>query len=164
MRRESRTTSPALFKAGVYIGLRVNSIYARLLPGNTIFERVGSPDFIEIVKTGAHNKLLQAFLSKAIRNVRNVFRGEVTYASEPLEAVDWSLFDYVGLDYYRATHIKASYASKLKAFFEWRKPVIITEFGCCAYQGADQVGGRGWMIVDRTTRPPRRLNGVYVRD
>ncbi|WP_274648799.1 hypothetical protein [Paenibacillus humicola] len=146
------------------LGCELTLFMQGLLPGNTIYERVDRPDFIEIVKTGAHNKLLQAFLSKAIRNVRSVFRGEVTYASAPLEAVDWGLFDYVGLDYYRSSHNKASYAGKLKSFSEWGKPVIITEFGCCAYQGADQAGGRGWMIVDRATQPPKRLNGIYVRD
>ncbi|WP_248930524.1 hypothetical protein [Paenibacillus hamazuiensis] len=153
---------PRFSKLVFVLGCELTLFMQGLLPGNTIFERVGSPSFMDIVKSGGHNKLLRAFLSKAVRGVRNVYQGEVTYASAPLEAVDWSMFDYVGLDYYRASHNKPSYANKLKSFHKWNKPVIVTEFGCCAYQGADQAGGRGWMIVEHTT--PKRLNGEYVRD
>jgi len=35
------------------------------------------------------------------------------------------------------------------------KPALITEVGCCTYQGA---------IVDYSTNPPKQLKGTYVRD
>jgi hypothetical protein len=41
--------------------------------------------------------------------------------------------------------------------------VVITEFGCCTYRGAEDAGGQGWAIVDVTQMPPR-LNGDYQRD
>ncbi|CAG7649126.1 hypothetical protein ACFQI7_26945 [Paenibacillus allorhizosphaerae] len=146
------------------LGCELSLFMQGILAGDTIFERVSGPDFMESIRTGAHNKPLQAFLAKASKDVRKVFRGEVTYASAPLETVDWSLFDYVGLDYYRDIRNQASYAGKLKSYAEWQKPVVITEFGCCTYQGAEQAGGRGWMIVDRTIQPRKRLNAEYVRD
>jgi hypothetical protein len=43
------------------------------------------------------------------------------------------------------------------------KPVIIAEFGCCTYQGAENAGGMGWAIVD-WGKTPLQLNGDYVRD
>jgi hypothetical protein len=32
--------------------------------------------------------------------------------------------------------------------------VIVTEFGCCAYEGAERLGGAGWMAIDHGTDPP----------
>lgn len=148
------------------LGCELSVFMRGILPGDTVFERVGGHTFIESVRTGAYIKSLQTFILKACAGVRDVFRGEITYAAAPFEArvIDWRLFDYVGLDYYRDVRNHASYAGKLKSYFEWNKPVIITEFGCCTYQGANQAGGRGWMIVDRSTRPLKHLNGKYVRD
>lgn len=110
----------------------------------------------------AHNKPLNAFLRKATTAVREVFHGQVTYASAPIEAVDWSLFDFVCLDYYRAKENRDSYGERLKRHFVHGKPVIITEVGLCAYQGAEAKGARGFMIVD--AKDPRQLDGDYVRD
>jgi hypothetical protein len=77
-------------------------------------------------------------------------------------SVDWNLFDFVCLDHYRDERIKNSYAGMLKPYFTHGKPVIITEVGCCAYQGAEKVGAMGFMIVDPTN--PGQLKGDYIRD
>ncbi len=119
--------------------------------------------FWEQIKAGVHNKPLNAFLAKANEAVRQVFRGNVIYISVPLETVDWSLFDFVGVDMYRETRIKDSFGDLIKRYFAHHKPVIIDEFGCCTYQGAEEAGGRGWAIVDFGTMP-LQLNGEYVRD
>src|SRR5262249_20626199 len=103
------------------------------------------------------------FLAQATRAVRQVFHGNVTYASLPLEAVDWSLFDFVCLDHYRGARNRDAYTESLQRYFLNGKPVIITEVGCCTYQGAENAGGRGWMIVDRSKTPPQ-FDGEYVRD
>jgi hypothetical protein len=94
--------------------------------------------------------------------VRRVFHGQVTYASAPIEAVDWSLFDFVCLDYYRAKQNRDSYRERLKRHFKHDKPVVITEVGLCTYQGAEDKGARGFMIVD--PKDQQRLNGDYIRD
>jgi hypothetical protein len=117
---------------------------------------------VETKIIGIHNKPLNAFLAKANVSVREVFRGPVTYASAPIEAVDWNLFDFVSLDYYRAKQNRDSYGQRLKRHFAHGKPVIVTEVGLCAYRGAEDKGGRGFMIVDPKNQG--QLNGTYIRD
>lgn len=146
------------------LGCELTLFMQGFLEGNNVFERLGNPALRESIKTGAHNKPLNAFLAKANEAVRKVFRGEVTYASPPLEAVDWSIFDYVCLDHYREARNKDSYGEPLKPYFAHNKPVIITEVGCCTYQGAENAGAMGWAIVDPTKIPPQQLDGDYVRD
>ena len=69
----------------------------------------------------------------------------------------------VGIDHYRSSFNKSSYRDELKAYFRFHKPVVVLEFGCCCYKGADEKGGAGWMIVDwRKERP--ELQGDYIRD
>jgi hypothetical protein len=145
------------------LGSELTLFMQGILQGNNLIERMGNPAFRENIKTGAHNKPLNAFLAKANQDVREVFHGKVTYASVPLEAVNWNLFDYVCVDIYRDARIKDTFGRLLKPFFAHSKPVIITEFGCCTYQGAENVGGMGWAIVD-FNKMPLQLNGNYVRD
>jgi len=72
------------------------------------------------------------------------------------------LFDFVSLDYYRGKQNKDSYGQRLKRHFAHGKPVIVTEVGLCTYQGAEDAGARGFMIVDPKNQ--QQLNGDYVRD
>jgi hypothetical protein len=145
------------------VGSELTLFMQGIVEGNNFMERMGHPAFWEHIKTGVHNKPLNAFLAGANEAVRQVFRGNVTYISVPLETVDWSLFDFVGVDMYREARIKDSYGDLIKRYFVHNKPVIIGEFGCCTYQGAEDAGGMGWAIVDFSTMP-LQLNGEYVRD
>lgn len=152
------------FPALIFIlGSELTLFMQGIIPGETIIERVENPAFKEYVQTGAHHKPLHTFLAQATAAVRQVFHGKVTYASVQLEAIDWSLFDFVCLDHYREARNRDAYPAALKRYFPHGKPVIITEFGCCTYQGAEQAGGRGWMIVDPRQTPPQ-LKGAYIRD
>jgi len=101
-----------------------------IIPGKFFVSRLRNPKLFSVIKSGAHNKPLNAFLSKANAEARKVFGGKVTYASLVWEAVDWSLFDFVGVDHYRAERIKDKYIDMLKPAFSHGKPVVITEFGC----------------------------------
>jgi hypothetical protein len=122
-----------------------------IVPGKNITQRMSNPSFWKNAKAGKHNKPLNDFLSRANEAVRQVFHGRVTYASLLWEAVDWSLFDFVGVDHYRAARIKDQYADMLKPLFAFGKPVVITEFGCRTYQGADTTTeGMGGDIIDYT--------------
>jgi len=58
--------------------------------------------------------------------------------------VDWGLFDVVGIDAYRAAHNADTFRSELRGHFSHGKPVAVTEFGTCAYQGASKRGGMAW--------------------
>ncbi|HEY6284082.1 MAG TPA: abortive infection protein [Ktedonobacteraceae bacterium] len=146
------------------LGCELTLFMQGIFEGSNVFERLSNPTIRENMIAGAHNKLLNAFLAKTNEAVRQVFQGQVTYASVPFEAVDWNVFDFVCLDHYRATGNKNSYGAQLKPYFAHNKPVIITEVGCCTYQGAEDAGGMGWAIIDQTKTPPQRLDGDYVRD
>jgi hypothetical protein len=149
-----------VFSVGSELTLFMNGI----LKGNNFMERLGNPLSVwwKLKVLGLHQKPLNAFLAKANKAVREVFQGQITYASIPIEAVDWSLFDIVGLDYYRGAKNRDTYGERLKRHFAHGKPVMITEVGLCAYQGAEDKGAQGFMILDRAN--PNQLNGHYVRD
>jgi hypothetical protein len=134
------------------VGSELTLFMQGILKGKNFFERMGSPLSLwwRLKVLGTHNKLLNAFLAKVNTSVREVFHGQVTYASAPIERVDWSLFDFVCLDYYRGKQNRYSYGQRLERHFTHGKSVIITEMGLCTYQGAEDKGGRGFMIVDRT--------------
>jgi hypothetical protein len=160
-----REQSPnVIFIAGCELTFFMNG----LVLGNTSFERIStfmSPWRLlknTIVK-GSFHKRLNRFLTKAVKVIREHFHGQVTYASGPWENVDWGLFDVVGIDYYREAHNKKTYREKLRTYCKHGKPVVILEFGCCTYKGAEDKGGYGWAIVDRS-KTPNQLKGDFIRD
>ncbi len=144
------------------LGSELSIFMQGILEGHNLLERMNHPSFRENVQAGKHNPPLNAFLAQANQSVRQVFHGRVTYASVPLEAVDWSLFDFVCVDYYRDARIRDTFGEHLRRYLTYGKPLLITEFGCCTYQGAENAGGMGWAIVDFDKR--LQLNGDYVRD
>jgi hypothetical protein len=148
-----------VFSAGSELTLFMCEIVA----GNSVLERLGNPSFWETVRSGTHNAPLNAFLTKANQAIRQFFKGRVTYASAPLETVDWSQFDFVCTDLYRDARVREVFAGLLRRFFAFNRPVVITEFGCCTYHGASEAGGMGWTILDYE-KTPLQLKGAYVRD
>ena len=134
-----------------------------IVEGNSVFERLGNPGFWDTVRSGAHNPAVNDFLAGAADAARRGFDGPLTYASIPLETVDWTPFDYVSVDLYREARIRDRFNDLLHPYFESGRPVVITEFGCCSYHGAADDGGRGFMIADYSTTPVQ-LKGDYVRD
>jgi hypothetical protein len=150
------------------VGCELTFFLQGLVDGKTALERMNT--FMKpwrllkstLVK-GPFNKRLNAFLAQATDVVRKSFHGQLTYASGPWETVDWTAFDFVGIDYYRDARNTSSYRQTLRKYFAYEKPVVILEFGCCTYQGAEEKGGYGWAIVNRNTTP-RQLQGAYVRD
>jgi len=115
-----------------------------------------------VIQRGSFENNLNRFLENAARTVREQFKGKLSYASGAWENVDWAPFDLVGVDYYRDAYTKKNYIKRLRQYTLMDKPVIITEFGCCTYAGAEEKGGYGWDIVDRSQNPPR-LKGMYIR-
>jgi hypothetical protein len=75
----------------------------------------------------------------------------------------WSIFDFVCVDHYRHKLFRDSYGDQARAYLTHGKPVVIGEFGCCTFKGAEDLGGRGWDIVDWNKMPPQ-LKGDYVYD
>ena len=149
------------------VGSELTLFMQGILKGKNIFERLGNPltftfNFLKIKLIGTYSKALNAFLTKTNKAVREVFHRKVAYAAVPLEAVDWGLFDFVSLDYYRGKVNRDSYGDWLKRYLTLGKPVVISEVGLCIYQGAEDKGGRGFMIVD--PKNPKQLKRNYVRD
>jgi hypothetical protein len=103
------------------VGSELTLFMQGIVPGRNITRRMRNPSFLE----------------KANEQVRKEFQGKVSYASLIWEAVDWSRFDFVGVDHYRTRLIKERYAEMLQPLFSTGKPVVITEFGCRTYHGAD---------------------------
>ncbi|MBB6673077.1 abortive infection protein [Cohnella nanjingensis] len=139
-----------------------------LVDGETAFDRIGT--FMKpwrllksTIRRGSFQKRLNAFLAEAADAIRGHFHGQLTYASGAWEQVNWATFDLVSVDNYRDAHNRKTYREKLRAYFRFGKPVVITEFGCCTYRGAEDKGGIGWTIVDRSLTPPQ-LKGEYIRD
>lgn len=164
------------------LGSELTLFMQGIVEGKSLFERMNNPSFWNDVKAGKHNKPLNDFLARANKAVREVYHGNVTYFSVPFEGVDWSLFDFVGVDLYRDSVRQDIYRSTLKSIVLQGKPVEIGEFGCCTYQGAEKLGGMGWvimfgMMIDYLgpkanlpkrildfIRIPTRVDGHYFRD
>jgi hypothetical protein len=118
---------------------------------------------------------LNGYLADLAAALRGVFAGLLTYASLPFEQVDWSPFDYVGVDHYREARTKERYVELLQPYLAVGKPVVVTEFGMRTFRGAESSGALGFGVTDTTrlwlhTRPVigrlfrPRLNGNYERD
>ena len=158
------------------VGSELTLFMRGIVPGRSLMARMKNPSFWQEARAGKHNAPLNAFLAKANEAVRGVFGGLVTYASLIWEAVDWSPFDLVGVDHYRDARIKNSYLEMLEPLFAFGKPVVVTEFGMRAYQGAESSGTLGFGVVDGKTLllhqlpfvgrlvRPRLKKGTYVRD
>jgi hypothetical protein len=145
------------------VGSEVTLFTQGFFEGNNVLERLAHPSFLQTVRSGKQNAPLNDFLSKANAAVRAIFHGPVTYASVGLETVDWTPFDFVGVDLYREKRTRELYPSLLKRYLGFGKPLANMEFGCCTFKGADDLGGRGWDVVDWGKSPPQ-LKGDYVYD
>ena len=130
------------------------------VPGDTIHERIAKlakPLFFLKNAIGIkpkYQKSFDQFLKDAVALVRKEFSGKVTYAGAMWEKVDWSDFDFVSMNLYKASFNKSFYNQILKKLASKGKPVIITEFGCCSYDGADQKGPTGYLVLDFSKTPP----------
>lgn len=137
------------------------------LPGDSLEQRVGN-----LLAPSPQTRTLLAelparindFLAQAAAVVRRRFRGKITYASVPLERVDWTPFDIVSVDAHRSKEVADVYQDGIRALVAQGKPVAITEFGCTTHRGAADLGARSGEIVEYEGTTPVRLNGDYLRD
>ncbi|WLW58180.1 hypothetical protein [Streptomyces sp. YU58] len=110
------------------------------------------------------DRRLHLLLTSAVATARRRFGGPVTYSAAGWEHVDWSLFDLVGVSLYRSGRNHATYTDRLRGLVrDHDKPVVITEFGCGAFTGADQRGPGAFWIVNWFAVPPR-IRGDHPRD
>ncbi|WP_371659873.1 abortive phage infection protein [Streptomyces sp. NBC_00280] len=132
-----------------------------IVPGETVLDRIenllnGTVDWEKM------QRRLDRFTAKAATVGRSVFHGRLSYAAAQDDKVDWNLFDVIGIDYYSYYPNRADYVRELRHFLRWGKPLAITEFGTCTYEGAPQSGGMGWNVVDYD-KVPQEIKGDLVR-
>jgi hypothetical protein len=143
------------------------SLFTRgFLPGDTFEERLAllaDPLRLRALVTEVPARI-NDFLGRAVPLIRERFGGKISYAAVPFEGVDWTPFDFVGVDAYRSAEIADRYRDSIRAVVAPGKPVAITEFGCTTYRGAADKGARGWMIVEDHGGRPVLQSGDYVRD
>ncbi|HET9547108.1 MAG TPA: hypothetical protein VFO97_04700 [Desertimonas sp.] len=142
------------------LGVELTIFMAGLVPGDSWDERGTA---LETVDYGEVMGRLNGFLAEALGRVRPLFGGQITYSSGPWEDVDWTGFDVVGVDMYRDATNAATFADDVRALHSHGKPVVITEFGCCTFRGAEDLGGTGFLVVDWSVSPPELREGT-VRD
>ncbi|MFC8665891.1 hypothetical protein [Streptomyces sp. NPDC057199] len=128
-------------------GCEVTAFCGGFIPGDTYGDRLrtmAAADMEWWSSLGPVQTRLNEFLPQVAATVRTHFGGQLTYASAPWESVDWRPFDLVGIDAYRAAYNADSFRDELRGHFAHGKPVAVTEYGTCAYQGAGQLGGMAW--------------------
>jgi hypothetical protein len=171
LRARSQVSAQIVFCLGGELSLFMRGI----VPGRTIPERVAN--MIGQARAGdtTHTGLLDGFLDRASKALRGAFGGPLTYAALIGEKVDWTRFDFVGLDHYRDARIKDRYADMLRPFFGCGRPVVVTEVGMRGYRGAEDSGTLGFGVIDQKSQflhqlplvgrlVKASLNGEYVRD
>ena len=137
------------------------------LPGDSLMERMTglfarSPESQQALAELPAR--VNDFLARVVEAVRARFGGKVTYASVPLERVDWTPFDIVSVDAHRSKEVEHIYREGVRTLVAAGKPVAITEFGCTTHRGAADLGARSGEILEYDGDIPVRLNGDYVRD
>ncbi|KNG49873.1 hypothetical protein DDE82_001581 [Stemphylium lycopersici] len=93
---------------------------------------------------------LNQVLHTLVETIRPIFHGTVTYSAGTWEGVDWSIFDMIGIDYYRRDETEQAYLSGLDHHRVAGKPLIVMELGCCAYEGAAKRGDGGFVLLKGT--------------
>ncbi|WP_433725073.1 hypothetical protein ACQP2Y_05280 [Actinoplanes sp. CA-051413] len=151
-------------------GAELSIMSPDFLPGDSLEERLAllsEPDRVRAVLAGVGDRV-NDFLGKAVAVVRERFGGRVTYASVPIDRVDWTPFDIVAMDVYRSAAIAGNFAELvaqgLRSPDLQGKPVAITEFGSATYRGAGDRGAQGLEIVEYGDSGPLRLTGDHLRD
>lgn len=111
------------------------------------------------------NRRLHGLLARTVAIARRHFQGPLTYSAAGWEEVDWAPFDLVGVSLYRGARNQATYTDRLRGLVRDSnsKPVVITEFGCGAFTGADLRGAGSFQIVDWFAEPPR-IRDDHPRD
>ncbi|WP_432512268.1 hypothetical protein [Kineococcus sp. SYSU DK001] len=116
-----------------------------------------------ILRRWLHHRL-NALLARSVAVAREHFRGPVTYAAAGWEEVDWAVFDHVGVSFYRSARNRDGYRERVRALArDHGRPLLITEFGCGAFVGANDRGAGSFHAVNWFSDPPR-IDGDLPRD
>jgi hypothetical protein len=149
-------------KVELNVGCELSVFTSGVIPGRTFEQRISRLTFMWWL-IPLFNRRLNVLLARAAAVARSHFNGRTTYAAGLWEKVDWNHFDIVGVNYYRYLLNESGYVDGLRMLHQFGKPVVITEFGCCSYDGAERKGPAGEDIVDWSSPTPQ-LKGMYNRN
>jgi hypothetical protein len=152
-----------LRRRGVRVHLNVGCEFLLYVPG--IVPGATATERIDNLLKGAYDPVrtarrLRRFTARAAAVGRSVFHGTLSYGAAQDEDVDWDLFDLVCVDYYGWFPTPTGHVRELRPYQCHGKPLAITEFGTCAFEGAPRLGGMAWDVVDYGTTPPRVKEGL----
>ena len=148
-------------QVGLNIGCEVSTSMAGIVPGRTFVRRSRNLAWAAPLLPW-FNRRLRRVLDRAVDVAREYFDGPLTYSSGDWERVDWTRFDYAGLDAYPDATNEWRFEADLTARTAHDTPVLATEVGCCTYRGAAEKGAGGFEVL--SGRPDRPLRGRPVRD
>jgi membrane protease YdiL (CAAX protease family) len=149
-------------RVGLSVGCELSVFSSGCIPGRTFQRRATTMQVLPLFPM--YNLMLNRLLRRAVAAARQEFHGPLTYGAGSWESVDWRPFDVIGLDYYWDLSTHANYLDHLRTFDRYGKPVIVAEFGCCAYEGAALRGGGGADIMDWSDLADRRVRPGHTRN
>ena len=144
------------------VGCELSMFTKGIVAGNDFNERRATLAASTVSPFPAINRVLAEHLKKASDVARSHFRGRITYSPIPWEDVDWSLFDILSTNNYRDDSNRGTYVERLRRLKRYGKPVVVTEFGCSTFKGAEKMGAMGFDIIDFSQDPPGIRDG-FVR-
>jgi hypothetical protein len=152
-------------------GSELSLMTVGILPGDSLEDRaalLAEPHRLRPLIPGIRARMSE-LLGKAVEVVRARFGGRLSYASVPLDGVDWRPFDIISTDAgYRTAERAARFRDDIRAFVAQGraqgKPVAITEFGCAPFRGAADMANRGDIVEWGDGARPVRFKGKYERD
>lgn len=148
---------------GLSIGCEVSLLHRGILPGDLTWRM----RWLAVVSALVPPYLgwqLNRVLYQMAALAREHFAGPLTYAAGTWESVRWGQFDAVGVNYYTDMMTQSDYRGGLRRLAAGGKPVLVTEFGCCSYEGSQDKGGSGSDIMDWSDLNDRRITGGHRRD
>ncbi|GAB3213265.1 hypothetical protein ACQEU5_24520 [Marinactinospora thermotolerans] len=160
--RAAHRLDPRGRSAGVNLGCELTLSARGLLPGGSFAGRSRLLPYL-LWSRPLYTRRLDRLLSRLAAIAREEFAGPLTYGAGDWETVDWASLDVIGLDTYREEHNRDVYGDHIAQRTGHGRPVLVTEFGCCAYRGADLRGAAGFDVLDDRGCPPV-IRGDLVRD
>jgi hypothetical protein len=162
---ETGRAAERLRRQGAGVHLSVGCEFMLFVPGI-----VPGADILERIQNLLNGTFDPVHFGRALRRVtaeaaavgRSVFHGPLTYGASADEDVDWNLFDIVGVNYFGFFPRPSGYLRDLRRYLRHGKPLAILEFGTCTFQGAPELGGMAWNVVDYSKEPPE-LNPGLIR-
>jgi hypothetical protein len=145
------------------VGCELTVFTAGLIPGRGFEQRARRLRWMWPLLP-AFNWRLDRLLRQAVTTARDRFGGEITYGAGSWETVSWRRFDAVGLNHYRDGSNHHRYAAVLRLARRHDRPVLVTEFGCCSYPGAETRSAEGDGVVDWQHPDGPSIVGDHARD